>query len=88
MEFCHIDLKEYDGILCVGGDGTVNRVVNGLLNRIQEIGGIEMNAGVVPHKSRLPVGIIPLGEYFSSITSWFRHGFVWWLRKRVDIGES
>ncbi len=62
MEFCHFDLNEYDGVVCVGGDGTASRVVNGLLNRIQEVDGIEMRTGVSPHKSRLPVGIIPLGE--------------------------
>ena len=62
MEFCHFDLEEYDSVVCVGGDGTVNKVINGLLNRIQEVDGIEMKSGVSPHKSRLPVGIIPLGK--------------------------
>ena len=65
MEFCHFDLEEYDSIVCVGGDGTVNRVVDGLLSRIQQADGIEMKFGVNPHKSRLPVGIIPLGKHVS-----------------------
>ena len=54
MEFYHFDLYEYDSIICVGGDGTVNKVVNGLLNRIHDIDGVEMRTGVNPHKSRLP----------------------------------
>ena len=62
MELCHFDLDEYDSIICVGGDGTANKVVNGLLGRIQELDGVDMRAGVNPHKSRLPVGIIPLGK--------------------------
>ncbi len=62
MEFCHFDVDDYDSVLCVGGDGTVNRVVNGLLNRVQEVDGIEMKCGINPHRSRLPVGVIPLGK--------------------------
>lgn len=40
-----------DGIVCVGGDGIVNEVINGLLSRINQ-----------KEASSIPIGIIPAGS--------------------------
>ncbi len=43
-----LDLSKYDGCLVIGGDGTVHEVVNGLLQRGEQIS--------------LPLGLIPAGS--------------------------
>ena len=42
-----IDLTQYSCLIAVGGDGTFNQMVNGMLLR--------------PDKKRVPVGLIPTG---------------------------
>jgi len=43
-----LDMDTFSALIAVGGDGTFNQVVNGMLAR--------------PDKKRLPVGLIPTGQ--------------------------
>ena len=43
-----LEIDNYSAIICVGGDGTFNQVVNGMLARSD--------------KKRLPIGLIPTGQ--------------------------
>ncbi|KAL6614371.1 hypothetical protein ACP70R_036641 [Stipagrostis hirtigluma subsp. patula] len=43
-----LDLANYDGIVCVSGDGVLVEVVNGILQRTDWEEGIKMPIGVVP----------------------------------------
>jgi len=43
-----LEIDNFSAMICVGGDGTFNQMVNGMLAR--------------PDKKRLPVGIIPTGQ--------------------------
>ncbi len=43
-----MDFDGYDGLICIGGDGTMHEVVNGMLSRSDQ--------------KRLPVGLIPGGS--------------------------
>ncbi|KAL5096595.1 hypothetical protein RYX36_000922 [Vicia faba] len=45
---CSLDIKKYDGIVCVSGDGILVEVVNGLLQREDWNTAIKMPLGVVP----------------------------------------
>jgi sphingosine kinase len=54
----HISQQECDGIICVGGDGLVHEVVNGLLTR--------SDATIARH---IPIGIIPAGKTNNIATS-------------------
>lgn len=51
-------------IVCVGGDGTVGRVVTAMLNRVQADEGVnvEEETGFTAKCCPLPIGIIPTGE--------------------------
>ena len=42
-----LDIDQFSAMIAVGGDGTFNQMVNGMLAR--------------PDKKRLPVGLIPTG---------------------------
>ncbi|XVF87573.1 hypothetical protein PTKIN_Ptkin18bG0131100 [Pterospermum kingtungense] len=44
----HLDLLDYDGIVCVSGDGILVEVVNGLLEREDWSDAIKMPIGMVP----------------------------------------
>ncbi|XP_056392957.1 ceramide kinase-like protein isoform X2 [Hyla sarda] len=55
------ELQEYDGIVCVGGDGSVSEVVHGLLLRAQMDAGKTVNDSLSPVRAPLPLGIIPAG---------------------------
>nr|XP_056702460.1 ceramide kinase [Euleptes europaea] len=58
-----VDLAEYDGIVCVGGDGMFSEVMHALIGRTQKDSGIDQNdpsAPLVPCKTR--IGIIPAGS--------------------------
>ena len=58
-------------MVCVGGDGIVHEVVNGLLEKSHGNVGIDLVDGTLPEKfNALPlnirVGIIPAGKLFDS----------------------
>nr|XP_058960896.1 ceramide kinase-like isoform X3 [Pocillopora verrucosa] len=64
------ELSTYDGVVCVGGDGIVHEVVNGLLEKSHGNVGIDLVDGTLPEKfSALPlsmrIGIIPAGHTIS-----------------------
>nr|XP_037281355.1 ceramide kinase-like [Rhipicephalus microplus] len=52
-----MDLSLFDGVVCVGGDGMVNEIVNGVLLRAQRDAGIDAN----DPNSRLQPGTIKIG---------------------------
>ncbi|XP_039178453.1 ceramide kinase-like protein isoform X4 [Crotalus tigris] len=56
------DLNSFHGVVCVGGDGTVNEIAHGLLVRAQIDAGKNCDNALVPVKSQLPLGIIPAGS--------------------------
>ncbi|XP_075993109.1 ceramide kinase-like isoform X2 [Genypterus blacodes] len=57
------ELKKYDGVVCVGGDGMFSEIVHGLIWRTQMDGGVNPNS---PDQTLLPcslrIGIIPAGS--------------------------
>lgn len=57
------DLKKYDGVVCVGGDGMFSEVVHGLVARTQSDNGVDQNC---PEESLVPctlrIGVIPAGS--------------------------
>ncbi|KAM9341941.1 ceramide kinase-like protein [Pholidichthys leucotaenia] len=56
MKECKLD--EYDGIVCVGGDGSVAELCHALVLRAQ----LDADSPEKPVKSTLPLGIIPAGS--------------------------
>ncbi|XP_008588690.1 PREDICTED: ceramide kinase-like [Galeopterus variegatus] len=57
-----INIDKYDGIVCVGGDGTFSEVLHGLIGRTQRSAGIDQNhPRAVLAPSTLRIGIIPAG---------------------------
>lgn len=58
--FC---LKQYDGIICVGGDGMFSEILNGLLIRTQKEAEINWNTiqGKLESPS-IPIAVIPAGS--------------------------
>ncbi|XP_007889183.2 ceramide kinase [Callorhinchus milii] len=58
-----VDLRIYDGIVCVGGDGMFSEVIHGLICQTQKIAGIDQND---PNSKlvacSLRIGIIPAGS--------------------------
>ncbi|CAH1789548.1 unnamed protein product [Owenia fusiformis] len=62
QEMVHLKLSNYDCIICVGGDGTVNKLVNGLLNKTQQNHGIDVKPTTNPAKPMIPIGIVPTGS--------------------------
>src|SRR2546423_11481169 len=61
-EAANIPLNNFDAILCVGGDGTVHEVVNGLANRPD--GRLALD--------RLPIAMIPAGTSLLDISDILR----------------
>ncbi|XP_073847200.1 ceramide kinase [Musca autumnalis] len=56
------DLTPFDAVCCVGGDGTVAEMINGLIMRsLQDAGECLRRPDNIP-KPSLPVGIIPAGS--------------------------
>ncbi|XP_013417382.1 ceramide kinase isoform X1 [Lingula anatina] len=57
------DLRHYDGIICVGGDGMFAELLNGLLRRTQQDAGIhDANQETKLVNPRLKLGVIPGGS--------------------------
>ncbi|XP_051547542.1 ceramide kinase isoform X2 [Myxocyprinus asiaticus] len=57
------DLKKYDGVVCVGGDGMFSEIMHGLVSRTQQDAGVDENSTegtLVP--CGLRIGIIPAGS--------------------------
>lgn len=58
-----IDLHQYDGIVCVGGDGMFGEILNGVLIRTQRESDVDFgNIESVPVKPSIKLGIIPAGS--------------------------
>ncbi|XP_025093865.1 ceramide kinase-like isoform X2 [Pomacea canaliculata] len=62
QDMMHINLDDFDCIIAMGGDGTVNAVMNALLNKSQKEADVEMKHGFMPVKALKPLGIIPVGK--------------------------
>ena len=56
------DLTPYDAVCCVGGDGTVAEMINGLIGRAMRDAGLDLRKPPYIPKPSLPVGIIPAGS--------------------------
>ncbi|XP_007522212.1 ceramide kinase-like protein isoform X2 [Erinaceus europaeus] len=56
------ELQEFDGVVCVGGDGSASEVVHALLLRAQKNAGVEAGRILTPVRAELPLGIIPAGS--------------------------
>ncbi|XP_067403013.1 ceramide kinase-like [Emydura macquarii macquarii] len=57
------DLGDVDGLVCVGGDGTFNELMHGLISRTQRKAGIPEDDPAAPLlPPRLRIGIIPAGS--------------------------
>ncbi|CAJ0930098.1 unnamed protein product, partial [Ranitomeya imitator] len=66
------ELREFDGIVCVGGDGTVSEVVHGLLLRAQMDAEKTINGSFSPVRATVPLGIIPAGT--TDVLAYSVHG--------------
>lgn len=70
IEKQHLDV--YDGIVCVGGDGTFSEVFNGIMLRTMNNLGINtQNPDHIP-KPQIPIGVIPGGS--TDTVSYCLHG--------------
>ncbi|XP_053774799.1 ceramide kinase-like protein isoform X3 [Desmodus rotundus] len=56
------ELEEFDGVVCVGGDGSASEVAHALLLRAQKSAGTEADSILTPVPAQLPLGIIPAGS--------------------------
>ncbi|KAI5094134.1 ceramide kinase isoform X1 [Silurus meridionalis] len=57
------DLKKYDGLVCVGGDGMFSEIMHGLISRTQRDSGVDQDRSdetLIP--CGLRIGIIPAGS--------------------------
>ncbi|XP_055769063.1 ceramide kinase-like isoform X2 [Salvelinus fontinalis] len=58
------ELKKYDGVVCVGGDGMFSEIVQGLVSRTQGDNGVDQNS---PEEKLVPcsvrIGIISAGDF-------------------------
>lgn len=84
-------------VVCVGGDGIVHEVVNGLLEKFHGNVGIDLVDGTLPEKfNALPlnirIGIIPAGTSFGPVAEFydilFSFGFIQTLCNYINILES
>lgn len=56
------DLTPYDAVCCVGGDGTVAEMINGLIWRAMKDQGLDLRRPKYIPKPTLPVAMIPAGS--------------------------
>ncbi|XP_055586609.1 ceramide kinase [Uranotaenia lowii] len=57
-----INLNNYDGVVCCGGDGTFAELFNGLIYRTMIDMGMDINRPPFLPKPGIPIGIIPAGS--------------------------
>ncbi|XP_052099548.1 uncharacterized protein LOC127734030 isoform X2 [Mytilus californianus] len=56
------DFKSVDGLVILGGDGTVSEIFNALMRKTQSDAGVDLNDhNTTLEKMELPIGIIPAG---------------------------
>ncbi|KAL9848039.1 ceramide kinase-like protein [Geothlypis trichas] len=55
------ELQAFDGVVCVGGDGSVSEVAHGLLLRAQIDAGKDTKYVSKPVRAPVPLGVIPAG---------------------------
>lgn len=67
-----LNLQEFDGLVCVGGDGFTNEVAHGLLLRAQMDAGRGTGFDFTPVRASLPLGVIPAGS--TNIIAYTLHG--------------
>uniref|UniRef100_A0A8C3SKY5 Ceramide kinase like n=1 Tax=Chelydra serpentina TaxID=8475 RepID=A0A8C3SKY5_CHESE len=56
------ELHSFDGVVCVGGDGSTSEIAHGLLLRAQMDAGRDTDHILSPVRAPLPLGIIPAGS--------------------------
>ncbi|KAM8788155.1 ceramide kinase-like protein [Rhynchonycteris naso] len=56
------ELQGFDGVVCVGGDGSTSEVAHALLLRAQKNAGVEEDSILAPVRAQLPLGVIPAGS--------------------------
>ncbi|CAI9726761.1 kinase [Octopus vulgaris] len=58
-----MDLTKYDCLVVIGGDGTVNKVVNALMNKSNSTicPADWLSSNVIPNKPKMKIGVIPTG---------------------------
>nr|XP_020472641.1 ceramide kinase-like [Monopterus albus] len=57
------DLTDFDGVVCVGGDGMFSEILHGLIGRTQQEAGLcENDPAVILQPCPLHIGIIPAGS--------------------------
>ncbi|XP_015417305.1 PREDICTED: ceramide kinase-like protein [Myotis davidii] len=56
------ELQGFDGVVCVGGDGSASEVAHALLLRAQQSAGLETDRILTPARAQLPLGVIPAGK--------------------------
>ncbi|XP_012506600.1 PREDICTED: ceramide kinase-like protein isoform X2 [Propithecus coquereli] len=56
------ELQGFDGVVCVGGDGSASEVAHALLLRAQKNAGMETDGILTPVRAQLPLGLIPAGS--------------------------
>uniref|UniRef100_A0A8C0H0K6 DAGKc domain-containing protein n=1 Tax=Chelonoidis abingdonii TaxID=106734 RepID=A0A8C0H0K6_CHEAB len=56
------ELHTFDGVVCIGGDGSTSEIAHGLLLRAQMDAGRDTDYILSPVRAPLPLGIIPAGE--------------------------
>jgi ceramide kinase len=57
-----INLSNYDGLVCCGGDGTFSELFNGLVYRTMADMGMDISRPAYIPKPKLPIGVIPAGS--------------------------
>ncbi|KAF5910667.1 hypothetical protein HPG69_004756 [Diceros bicornis minor] len=53
------ELQGFDGVVCVGGDGSASEVAHALLLRAQKNTGVETDSILTPARAQLPLGFPP-----------------------------
>ncbi|XP_019409646.1 PREDICTED: ceramide kinase-like protein, partial [Crocodylus porosus] len=66
------ELQAFDGVVCVGGDGSISEVAHGLLLKAQIDAGKETDYILTPVRAPVPLGIIPAGS--TNVLAYTLHG--------------